>query len=209
MSFVTTDCKIFRNTSHLILLYLYSEHLFPLLYFYISCTKKAINRKRRTDEGCFIHIATVDRFVLCCSCFLDQWTAKVIWTSFSGELRQASREGEGSLSFGGATLPTQNRHTIQACSSIKHTSQVTKHALPHCTQTYCIPASTGHMHACTHICTRTHTHTHSKARQCKQAWCYQGKSCGAQPISAGCLYLHSHVISSQCNSCDVDLTLHK
>lgn len=52
------------------------------------------------------------------------------------------------------------------------------------------------MHAC----------TKKWAKQHKQALLHQGKSCGAQPISAGCLYLHSHVISSQCNSSDVDLT---
>lgn len=84
------------------------------------------------------------------------------------------------------------RLTLLGCSSIKHTSHVTKQALHHRTHIYLYVQVT---------CMLVRTQ-----EQRKQALLHQGKSCGAQPISAGCLYLHSHVISSQCNSSDVDLT---
>lgn len=127
---------------------------FELLFTFVLPAPLLIWRYKKpwVERAEEMKAARVLAFVLCCLCFSDQWTATVIWTGLSGELRQASRDGEGSLSFGGATLPTQTRHTLGACSSIKHASQVTKHTRTLYT----------YMHAC--LPARTHKHTHT-ARQ--------------------------------------------
>ncbi len=122
--------------------------------------------KGRIDEGCmrsFLHFPMEGGFVWYCLCFSGQQTATVIWTGLSGELRQAGREGEGSLSFGGATVPPHHRRTLLACSSIKHTSQVTKHARSQHSHT--------HTHIYLHVqvtCMPAHTHSHSHARTARQ-----------------------------------------
>lgn len=88
-------------------------------------------------------------------------------------------------------------HSFSLQPNKAHLTSYKKHALHQSARTYTCMCG---LHAC--------LRTHSAARQCKQALLYQGKSCGAWSISAWCLYLHGHVISSQCSSSDVDLTLH-
>lgn len=53
-----------------------------------------------------------------------------------------------------------------------------------------------------------HTHTHKQPQPVQTGSLYQGKSGGAQLLSAGGLHLHGHVISSPGNGYDVDCTSH-